>query len=375
MMRKIKAEIKKMIRYWLTHRALALVSVFPPLLLCLLFVGAFQTTGNADLVVVNLDNGNPVTEEFLEVLGSDEGTIPHFLITYADAKEAESMFAMHKTFAVLTVPEGFGDSVARGEPEELLVEFTAIHEDISKNVRLGIEARIYDYVKRYDLDTGERPGITVSESLKQPSLARSDYMMGGIAVWTMMFFGLLVGGSLGASERQEGTDIYVRMAPDGEIASVLGKWLATIYLSTVMMALMTILYMLLFGLALSAVMQFLWYALLFLALTTVFGFPGVLYGVKAGDFRLIPGPMIILSITLWILSGALNPLEFSAGSAVFQYLPTAAGIRILSYVLFARGVEFVAKSVWILAGWLGLTFVWVSGWLMRSRRIHSGKAV
>jgi len=105
-----------------------------------------------------------------------------------------------------------------------------------------------------------------------------------------------------------------------------------------------------------------------LALTTMFSFPGVLYGAKAGDFRLIPGPMIILSITLWILSGALNPLEFSAGSAVFQYLPTAAGIRLMSYSLFSRGGEFVSQSLWVLAGWLGITFVWACGWWIRAKR-------
>ena len=370
MMRKVFTEIRKMVRYWRAHRALALVSVFPPLLLCLLFVGAFQTTGDADLVVVNEDTGSAVTDQFLEVLGSDEGTIPHFIIIYADEQEADNMLAMHGTFAILTIPEGFGESVTQGDPLELEVRFTAIHEDISKNVRLGIEARIYDFVNRYDLDTGARPGIVVAESLKQSILARSDYMMGGISVWTMMFFGLLVGGSLGASEKQMGTDSYVRMTPDGEIVSVLGKWMATITISAVMMAMMTAIYIWIFGLAITTLPQILWFVLLFLTIVTMFSFPGVLYGAKVGDFRLIPGPMIILSITLWIISGALNPLEFSAGSAVFQYLPTAAGIRLISYALFARGGEFVSGSVWVLAAWLGLTLLWVFFWFMRAKRVR-----
>jgi len=368
MMMKLFAEVRKMFRYLRARKALALVSVFPPLLLCLLFVGAFQTTGDADLVVVNEDAGSAVTEEFLEVLASDEGTIPHFILTFADAEEAEHMFQMHETFGVLTIPAGFGESAAQGDPLDLQVHFTAVHEDISKNVRLGIEARIYDFIKRYELDTGDRPGVIVSESLQQPALARSDYMMGGIAVWTMMFFGLLVGGSLGASEKQEGTDVYVRMAPDGRIISVLGKWMATVALSFLMMTVMTLLYVFVFGLAISTGTQVLWYALLAVMIITIFSFPGVLYGARAGDFRLIPGPMIILSITLWILSGALNPLEFSAGSAVFQYLPTAAGIRLVSFWLFSRGGEFVTEAAWVLAGWLVLTLALAVVWTWRTRR-------
>jgi hypothetical protein len=96
--------------------------------------------------------------------------------------------------------------------------------------------------------------------------------------------------------------------------------------------------------------------LLFLLLVTMFSLPGVLYGMKAGDFRLVPAPMIILGITLWLVSGAMNPLEFSAGSAFFKYLPTASGIRILSYALFHRGGQFVQESFAILIAWTVVAF-------------------
>jgi hypothetical protein len=55
--------------------------------------------------------------------------------------------------------------------------------------------------------------------------------------------------------------------------------------------------------------------------------------MKAGDFRLVPAPMIILSITLWLVSGALNPLEFSR-DMLFSISAYRFGIRIMSYALF-----------------------------------------
>jgi len=82
----------------------------------------------------------------------------------------------------------------------------------------------------------------------------------------------------------------------------------------------------------------------------------------------VPAPMIIISITLWLVSGALNPLEFSAGSAVFQYLPTAAGIRVLSYALFNRGAQFAGKSLLILCAWFAGVLLLFFGRLAARRR-------
>ena len=365
MMIKVGAEIKKMLLYWKAHKAIALVSIFPPLLLCLLFVGAFQTTGEADIVVVNHDMDDLWTDRFIEVLESKEGTIPHFNLTFADEDSATEMFEMHDTFAILYIPSGFGESIENGEPMQLTVEYTAIHEDISKNVRLGIEARIYDFVALYALNTGERPGILIEENLEQIPLSRADYMMGGIVIWTMTYLGFLIGGAIGASEKEGGTETYILMAVNGEIISLLGKWISAIILSGIMLVLLMAGYIAFFGLRISSVSQVLWISLLFLAITTLFSFPGVLYGQKVGDFRLIPAPMIILSITLWIVSGALNPLEFSAGYSFFKYLPTAAGIRLISFSLFNRGGQFVSESLVVLITWTILILLIAAIWLYK----------
>jgi hypothetical protein len=360
MIAQIKSEIRKSIKYWRKHKMIALVSIFPPLLICLLFVGVFQTTGIVNIAVVNNDTNllvNSWTERFLDVMETRTGTIPYFTVVSTDAETAEEMLAMHETFAILSIPEGFGESIEDGEPLSLSVEFSAVHEDISKNVRLGIEARIYDFVKLYDLDTNEQPGLVIGAALQNDSLARSSYMMAGILIWTMVFFGLLVGGALGANEKEGGTQVYIKMAPKGELSSLIGKWVASVIISGGMLVVLTLCYMMFFGVSFPSVMSVVYLLLMFLALTVTFSLPGVLYGMKVGDFRLVPAPMIILSITLWLVSGALNPLEFSAGSAFFKYLPTASGIRIMSYALFNRGGQYVGESFIILILWVAAVFV------------------
>jgi hypothetical protein len=47
--------------------------------------------------------------------------------------------------------------------------------------------------------------------------------MAGILIWTMVFFGLLIGGALGANEKEGGTEVYIQMASKGKIASLIGK--------------------------------------------------------------------------------------------------------------------------------------------------------
>lgn len=371
----IAAEIKKSIQYWKKHKMIALVSVFPPLLICLLFVGVFNTTGIVNLVVVNNDAGNsPWTEKFLDVMEVRTGTIPYFTLVSTDEKTAENMFEMHKTFAVLTIPEGFGQSIENEQPLSVTVKFTAAHEDIAKNVRLGMEARIYDFVKLYDLDTGLRPGIVVDENLQNGPLPRSSYMMAGILIWTMVFFGLLIGGALGANEKEGGTKTYISMASNGETASLIGKWAAAVIISGIMLIVLTLCYMLFFGVRFPSAASVGYLLLLFLVLTVTFSFPGVLYGMKAGDFRLVPAPMIILSITLWLVSGALNPLEFSAGYAFFKYFPTSSGIRILSYALFNRGGQFIRESFIILSVWFVAVFtLFLIGILLKQRKHKAEK--
>jgi hypothetical protein len=58
------------------------------------------------------------------------------------------------------------ESIEEGDPLSLSIKFSAVHEDISKNVRLGIEARIYDFVELYELDTGERPVFSLMQRCK-----------------------------------------------------------------------------------------------------------------------------------------------------------------------------------------------------------------
>ncbi|NVM23530.1 MAG: hypothetical protein HWN68_17325 [Desulfobacterales bacterium] len=95
----------------------------------------------------------------------------------------------------------------------------------------------------------------------------------------------------------------------------------------------------------------------FVTLSYIFSFLGVTYGWVVGDFRFIPAPTIIVTFTLWFISGAINPLEFSAGSAIFKFLPSSGAIRILSSSFFQSGRELLGFSYQVLLTWFFLVLI------------------
>ena len=162
---------------------------------------------------------------------------------------------------------------------------------------------------------------------------------------------MMIGGTLGADEKEKNNFIEIEMAENGVLNSKLGKILATVTISTILMFIMVFLNTLFYGAYFHSIISVLTFIGVFLLLTLIFSTIGVFYGIAVGDFRFIPAPTIILSITLWVLAGAINPLEFSAGSEVFKFLPTAASIRILTAAIFNRGTEYVVQSWTILGAW------------------------
>jgi hypothetical protein len=82
----------------------------------------------------------------------------------------------------------------------------------------------------------------------------------------------------------------------------------------IMLVVMTLCYMLFFGVSfrVSSALSICFYVC---GAYGTFSLPGCFVRYESGGFQIGAAPMIVLSITLWLCSGALNPLEFSAGSA------------------------------------------------------------
>ncbi|MFW9852845.1 MAG: ABC transporter permease [Candidatus Thorarchaeota archaeon] len=355
---KIYGEIIKSLKSWTRNKVLVDMVLAPPIILTFIFVQFFTITEGSyfEILMVDEDTMNPTeqwTERFLEALESQEGPVPYFSVLNISKEKADKLFNRRKTFVILTIKEGFEQNLSLNNQVTIQVKYNNIHEDLSKNIRLGIEARLYYFNEIYQLETGSRPGINIDYNLtNEIELARPDYMMSGILVFVILYFTLITGGTLGSEEKEQGNFKEIKMSKNGLVAAKFGKIIATMLIALLMMLLLILLNRLFYGPYFPNFTSFLIFLGIFLSLAFIFSSIGVFYGMKVGDFRAIPAPSIIISITLWVLGGAINPLEFSAGSEIFKFLPTAASVRILTAKVFDRGTQYLKESWLILICWL-----------------------
>jgi len=88
-----------------------------------------------------------------------------------------------------------------------------------------------------------------------------------------------------------------------------------------------------------------------LLLAIIFAIIGYGLGNSAKDVRLILGPTMIVALTLWIISGGVNPVEVMAGTQLLSLLPTTATLRILARDMvgletLSVGVNFLILGIW-----------------------------
>lgn len=334
----------------------------PILLYSIFFIEAFSFRGDEGFELLAVNQGTSIapgsaTEKLIDALNSRGGTIPYFDVRITDEKAALKAFNRGKAAMILYIPPEFDKRIKQGRAVELPFKINTIHEDLSKNLRLGIEARIYQFSLDQGLAQGQRPGIKIKPIHTRQVLLRSRYMIMGMLVLAIMFVSLFSGGVLASGEKDAGTVNEVMLAPQGRLAATTGKTIAAMIICLITLIIYFLLYYIFYGLWFPD-MESVFHALIvFASLSYVFSFIGVTYGWAVGDFRFIPAPTIIVTMTLWFLSGAINPLEFSAGSSIFRFLPSAGAIRILSASFFKSGGELLGFSYQVLLAWFLLVLI------------------
>lgn len=359
---KIGAEVIKSLTLWRRNRIIALMGFLPILLYTIFFIEAFSFRGDEgfELLVVNHSGSiahGSATGKFIDALNSREGTIPYFAVRVTDEETALKEFDRGKTAMILYIPPEFDKRLDQGRAVEIPVKINTIHEDLSKNLRLGIEARIYQFSLDQGLAQRQRPGITIEPINTKQVLVRSKYMIMGMLVLSIMFISLFAGGVLASGERDSGTVNEVILAPKGRFAAKTGKTIAAMIICLITLIMYLLLFYIFYGLWFPDTASVVHLLIVFIALSYIFSYLGVTYGWAVGDFRFIPAPTIIVTMTLWFVSGAINPLEFSAGSAIFKFLPSSGAIRILSASFFKSGRELLGFAYQVLIAWFSLVLI------------------
>jgi ABC-2 type transport system permease protein len=353
----IYGEFVKKFTLWRRRPIWAVLGLFAPLGISTFIIASFATMAQLPVWQIGLvDEDNTVQSQALkEAILSREGTLPYYQAVTEDREEARSLFYTGRLYMVVTIPEGFGDGLSAGEPVAIDALISNAHVDQTKNLRLGLDARLYVFYEQYMLPASNRPGIVYSYSLTYPTeIPRAGYMGTGALMLTVILTAMMYSALFAALEHQEKTAMEVEMSPRGSFAGMTGTILAAMVESFIILAIIYIINALLWHLNVPPASAWPHTVLSVVLLTAIFTVIGYGLGQKAGDVRLVIGPTMIIVITLWTMSGGVNPVEAMAGTKFLSFLPTTAALRILAKELvglenISTGTNLIILCAWTLA--------------------------
>jgi ABC-2 type transport system permease protein len=350
----IYGEFVKKFTLWRRRPIWAVIGLFAPLGLSMFIIASFATLAELPVWQIGLvDEDNTVQSQALkEEILSKEGTIPYYQAATESWAEAKSLFDEGKLYMVVTIPEGFGEKLSADQPVAIDALISNAHADQTKNLRLGLDARLYLFYEQYMLPASDRPGVVYSYSLTYPTeIPRAGYMATGALMLTIILTSMMYAALFAALEHQEKTAMEVETPPRGSFAGMIGTVLAAMVESFIILAIIFITNWLLWHLKIPPVSAWLQVLLAVGLLSMIFAIIGYGLGQKARDVRLVLGPTMIAALTLWIISGGVNPVEAMAGTEFLSILPTTATLRILAREMVGLETISAGTNLLIIGAW------------------------
>jgi hypothetical protein len=350
----IFSEFVKKFTLWRRRPIWVVIGLFAPLGISTFIIASFATLAQLPVWQIGLvDEDNTVqSRELKEVILSTEGTIPYYQAITGDRAEAESLFYEGELYMVVIIPEGFGDKLSAGQPVAIDALISNAHVDQTKNLRLGLDARLYLFYEQYMLPESGRPGIIYTYSLTYPTeIPRAGYMATGALMLTIILTAMLYAALFAALEHQEKTAMEVEIPPGGSFVGMVGTVLAAIAETFIILAIIVIINGLLWHFKIPPVSAWPHMLLAIVLLAMIFAITGYGLGQKARDVRLVLGPTMIIVLTLWIMSGGVSPVEAMAGTEFLSILPTTATLRILARELVGLESISAGTNLIIIGAW------------------------
>jgi ABC-2 type transport system permease protein len=354
MLSQIYGEFVKKFTLWRRRPIWAVIGLFAPLGISTFIIASFATMAELPVWQIGLvDEDNTVQSRALkEAILSREGTTPYYQAATESWEEAKTLFDKGKLYMVVTIPEGFGEELSAGEPVAIDTLISNAHADQTKNLRLGLDARLYLFYEQYMLPASDGPGVVYSYSLTYPiEIPRAGYMATGALVLTIMLTAMMYAALFAALEHQEKTAMEVETPPRGSFAGMIGTVLAAMVESLIILAIIAIINGLLWHLKIPPVSAWPQMLLAVALLSMIFAITGYGLGQKARDVRLVLGPTMIIVLTLWIMSGGVSPVEAMAGTELMSLLPTTATMRILAREMVGLETISAGTNMLIIGAW------------------------
>ena len=328
----------------------------------LLLVSLFGLTGSyAPIALVSQDNG-PYAKTFIATLAA---THHSFRLKQMDRTTAIAALHRGELVGILTIPEGFSQSVLFGRDTTLRLEVDNVNTDMTDDVQRGLPSAIVRFGRQLHL-----PDIHVHVQEQDLIPHDTDFIsylvVSGLVLNAFVIAGILSATAI-AREFESGTARLLSLAPASLFFPLAGRAAATTALAGT--ALLLPLAVVIFGyhvvpLHPLAVLG----ALIFC--TLLFSCVGVVLGALLK--RTIPVASLIvgLSLPLYLCSGSLEPERFD-GALLWKIghaSPVYSAVGVLEMAFHGLRVtpESLGENVLALGCWM-VGLLTLAGWLLRRR--------
>jgi ABC-2 type transport system permease protein len=309
---------------------IALVLILPLLFFTaftLLMGGVYYGSGVETALIVEEQNPGIYTNGLIEILGQYDPIPPRLNLIIMDADTANTLFDNGEILLVITIPEGFEESIVSNVTTSIHVRVANIHEDLTKNLRMPVIRKLDIFCQTYlEADTLVGFETEVLRSFTPPRLA---YMAWTMSVYAVMVGAVFAAGSAMTQEFENKTMDELKLSNQSPHSILLGKMFSAVVISFIAVPFLFLLSFLLFGVWPQGDM-ITYVSLCFLLALFCSGI-GIILGALVRNAVFMVPLAALVSLYYWIVGGGIAPLEIIGMSfgPVNEYTPVSNVYRSL----------------------------------------------
>jgi ABC-2 type transport system permease protein len=320
-----------------------LATVAPPLIFILVLLVSAASVGRNPVALVVLDDG-PAAQQLTRTLETSEA----FKVVRAQPQPADRMLQNLEVSAVITIPAGFSDRFASGQPDPVSIRINNLNLDFTNDLRRSLPAAVTRFYK----EQAQSPILVgVSETdLRAQDVGLVQFELIPALVLLLTVAGVVNCGLATAREFEDRTIKELMLAPVGPAGLIAGKllagWVTTVFVASVVLIL---------GALTGLLRPSGWYWLETIGLVMLIALMtaglGAALGARVRAFAPVTGLGINASIWLFFLSGGIAVPAFLPGwvQALAAFTPTFYGVHALEMAIFYASTDLLGRDLLVLA--------------------------
>jgi ABC-2 type transport system permease protein len=330
-LRVVRASFLKEMWVWKRNpQKIALVLLLPLLFFTaftLLMGGVYYGTGVETALIVEEQNPGVYTNGLIETLGQYDPIPPRLNPIIMDADIANALFDNGEILLVITIPDGFEESIANNMTTSIHVRVANIHEDLTKNLRMPVIRKLDIFCQTYlPEDTLVSFEIETLHSFTPPRLA---YMAWTMSVYAVMVGAMFAAGSAMTQEFENKTVDELNLSNQSSHSIFLGKMFSAVVISFIAPPFLFLLSYLLFGVWPQG--DIVTYLSLSFLLSIFCSGIGIMLGAWVRNSVFMVPLAALAGLYYWIVGGGIAPLEILGLSfgPINEYAPVSNVYRSL----------------------------------------------